>query len=267
MPTIPKPRWNSRTGNAFSCYASLAPSKDEAEELAKKIQSMIGIQVPSKIHVFENVSAGCTVQTVVTFNDYLRRLICRYRTGYYLAHTHPKRGEVERALNRIEKTWRTEGVEAAMRLINQADHTTYHLLWDALPLCNAGAFYDPDSEEQLDALFPQALAHAKDNLKYISTGRGSPRFWETKVQLAEDVAMTFLNLGLNPTKARNGLFDKVLTEIFSASRYEYENVPIGGSTREDNFKILREAIDAIENATEEMFSCWSEDILNFGGIS
>ena len=268
MPTIPKPRWDSRTGKAFSCYSILAPSKREAAELAKKLEEMLAIQVPPKTNTFYNESTDYTAKTVVTFNDYLRRLICRYRTGYFLSCTQPKRGEVERTLNRIEKMWRTESVGAAMQLIDRADHTTYHLLWDALPLCNAGVFYDPENEEQINSLMEPALAHARDNLKYIPIGKGSPKIEAVNIQLAENIAHTFIRLGLQPTKARGGLFDRVISEIFIASRYNYKGVEIAGLSREDNFRILKQAIDtAKEKGIEEDFTCWSEDPINFVGIS
>lgn len=272
MANKPSPQWDTRSGKVFTTHSELNLATEKAQELALQIEALLQMPIAARFSELEHRwLPDQSIRLPVTFADYLRRVVSVYRFHVFQNSTGIRQGEVLAELSAIEKAYKRGNFLEAVTLVNRSNLHTYHLLWDTLPLCNAGIQDVNEAYPKIAPLIPAALKHAyaqiRNNKSMVSVGQGRPSVSAAQLELATDIAHTLIDAGLSVTKTRGGLFDKVIQMTLKYAEFQHDDTVIAGTRRQDNFAILKGAVDRAQQERGTQFFCaWQYDPHGFAGL-
>ncbi len=255
MPKKVSPKVGMHPSKGTPAY--LAPSHEEAVQLAEQIEQIFSYKVPERLSENEYRWDGKS-RLPVRFSDYLRRLIGWLRKDEYYRQILPRKQNCLAALDEVESLAKTLSLRLSWKTGNddqEMNFMAYAYLVEAVP--SEVFHYIPTECEKL----LKGISEAKKKIEKQMNSKGRDKSVENRILTAADFATTLISEGITPSKTRNGRFDQALRLIFRCCKTEVDGVHIALPDREDNIRLMKEAIELAHSVKD--VSYWHYDPINY----
>ncbi len=237
-----KPQW----GFYYSPSKDICihPTEHEVLALMKELSTVL----KKDLERINNKHVKHEDNETITFKTFLTNLITEYRQEFLYEQYYPTKASVKETLLYLKKLAKEiEKRFEPLSLDEGIDEDTWQLLEDCLPRNHEGLGRFYKDSITLKNTIDKALPRLES--REGKTGRKSGL--KDKVWLAKHIAITFEQvLSITPSKTRGGKFDKVLGKVLKACRFEQEGFVVKGYEAEQNFRVIKTALDEIKNEKE-----------------